>query len=206
MKKYKSIGLHIANEQSCSTGLPLCVPMVFNMEEIWKDVIGYEGLYQVSNLGRVKSLDRYYIGVWKTPVKMNGIILNPKFHKHYLHVNISVNGNLKRFSIHRLVAIAFIPNHENKPFVNHKDGNKLNNCVSNLEWCTPKENDIHASAMGLKAFGERNGYHKLTNDLVKEIRGKYIPRIYTNKMLAAEYNMSYHEIQLINLGKRWSRI
>lgn len=59
MKKYKSIGSHITTEQSCSTGLPLCGSVVFNMEEIWKDIIGYEGLYQISNLGNVKSLKRF---------------------------------------------------------------------------------------------------------------------------------------------------
>ena len=107
------------------------------MMEIWKDIKGYEGLYQVSNLGRVKSL------------KNREKILNPFSDNNYLNVDLFKNRKKKRYKIHRLVAITFIPNIDNKPEVNHIDGNKENNCISNLEWTTSSENMQHAFKMGL---------------------------------------------------------
>lgn len=118
------------------------------MEEVWKDIKGYEGLYQVSNLGRVKSLDhwtyrRFNFGVCKN-MFYKGMIL-----KHITDTDgyaiVSLSGQEKQMlkKVHRLVANAFIPKIEGKDIVNHKDGNKKNNVVSNLEWCTPKENTIH---------------------------------------------------------------
>lgn len=105
------------------------------MEEIWKP-IGYEG-YEVSNLGRVKSY-KYD--------KINGKIMKPyKNTKGYLQIDLQLDGrkreNRVHLSVHRLVAIAFIPNPDNLPQVNHKDEDKINNCVDNLEWCT---NDYNA--------------------------------------------------------------
>lgn len=107
------------------------------MKEEWRQIQGYEGLYEVSNLGRVKSLERYD--------KMGRLIkektLNPRKHKKgYLYVGLSKDGIQKKYSIHRLVAIAFIPNPNNLPQVNHKDENKENNCLDNLEWCTNEYN------------------------------------------------------------------
>ena len=99
--------------------------------EEWKDVKGYEGLYQVSNLGRVKSLRR------------NKLVKLSK-RGGYLRVSFTVNYNSKWFSVHRLVAQCFLPNVNNLPQVNHKDGVKTHNIVSNLEWCTNKENLRHA--------------------------------------------------------------
>lgn len=99
-----------------------------NMEEIWKDIEGYEGLYQVSNMGRVKSLRRNII--LKNKIESNG----------YERVVLSINNIPKGYSVHRLVATAFISNPNNYPIVNHKDENRTNNCVDNLEWCTQKYN------------------------------------------------------------------
>lgn len=96
--------------------------------EIWKDVAGYEGLYQISNLGRVKGLKR-------------NKILALKDNQGYLKIGLRKPKDKQRFfSVHRLVAIAFIPNPNNYPQINHKDECKTNNCVSNLEWCTAKYN------------------------------------------------------------------
>lgn len=93
--------------------------------EIWKDIEGYEGLYQVSNYGRVKSLN-----------KRKGRILKPAKDKGgYLRVALHKQGTQKHYKIHRLVAQAFIPNPQNLPQVNHKDENPTNNTVQNLEWC-----------------------------------------------------------------------
>jgi len=115
------------------------------MQEIFKDIKGYEGLYQISNLGNVKSLERLIIkknnrnNIKKTTINKSHIC-----DTGYYAIRIKKGNISKMFKVHRLIAIAFIPNPENKPQVNHIDGNKLNNDISNLEWCTNKENAIHA--------------------------------------------------------------
>ena len=112
------------------------------MEEIWKDVVGYEGLYQVSNLGRVKSLTR-------KNVKQDRL-LTPTNNNGYYCVSLLKNKKRKFCLIHRLVAKTFVENPDNKKEVNHIDGNKKNNRANNLEWCTPSENIIHAYKEKLK--------------------------------------------------------
>ena len=126
------------------------------MEEIWKDIVGFEGWYQISNLGRVKSLKRYvkhnYGGdrvVEERIIKQT--IENRKNGYGYMRTSLAKGsiGKQVRVNTHRLIAEAFIPNPDNKKFVNHKDGNKLNNSLDNLEWVTPKENVDHARKTGL---------------------------------------------------------
>nr|DAQ29436.1 MAG TPA: homing endonuclease [Caudoviricetes sp.] len=112
------------------------------MNEIWKDIEGYEGLYQVSNLGRVKSFDSIdKLGRIRKGRVLKGI----KDVKGYLLVNLYKNSIVYTKRLHRLVAETFIPNLENKPQVNHIDENKANNIVSNLEWMTAKENINHGT-------------------------------------------------------------
>jgi hypothetical protein len=103
-----------------------------NMIEVWKDIKGYEGLYQISNLGNVKSIYRYKKKL-KPYKNKNG----------YYYVNLYKNNQLKHLYIHRLVAENFISNFEKKSFVNHKNGIKTDNRVFNLEWCTRSENELH---------------------------------------------------------------
>lgn len=110
------------------------------MKEEWKDIKGYEGLYQISNLGNVKSV--YKNGNFK--ILIGGI------KNGYRQVILVKDGKRKYINVHRLVAEAFIPNKENKSQVNHIDGNKLNNKVDNLEWCTQSENMKHAYKIGLE--------------------------------------------------------
>ena len=111
------------------------------MEEIWKDKKDYEGHYQVSNFGRAKSLDRYVKGKGHSLQFKKGRILKPmKDNNGYLKVKLCKDGKEKAFTVHRLVAEAFLPNPHNYSCVNHKDENKQNNNVSNLEWCNSKYN------------------------------------------------------------------
>ena len=114
--------------------------------EIWKDVIGYEGLYQVSNLGRVKSLDRYVFNSrWNIKIHKQVMFLRPhKNNKGYKLLSLTKNNKSKSFQVHRLVALAFIPNPFNKEQVNHINGIKDDNRVENLEWNTAHENMKHA--------------------------------------------------------------
>lgn len=115
-------------------------------KEIWRDVQGYEGLYQVSNLGRVKSLDR----VDSANRCRKGRIMNLQNNKGYMMIRLSKNNIRGCSSVHRLVALAFINNPQCKPEINHIDGNKGNNNVENLEWVTSSENQIHAFKIGLQ--------------------------------------------------------
>lgn len=119
------------------------------MEEIWKDVVNYEGLYQISNLGRVRSLDRYVRTISNSVRRIKGVVMTNCFDGNYYHVILHKNGSKKVSLVHRLVACAFVDNPDNLPFVNHIDGNKLNNASTNLEWCTASENTKHAFRVGL---------------------------------------------------------
>lgn len=109
--------------------------------EVWKDIEGYEGLYQVSDKGRVKSL-----GNGKSGNSKKKILKASKTGGGYMLVNLCKEGNIKHYTIHRLVAQAFIDNPDNLPEVNHKDENKENNAVNNLEWCTKEYNINYGTA------------------------------------------------------------
>ena len=111
------------------------------MKEIWKDVVGYEGLYQVSNLGRVRSLER----IARNNHKIKEKILTPQLINGYLCVHFRKNNSSYTPLIHRLVAQAFLQNPNNLPQVNHKDEDKTNNNVSNLEWCDSKYNNNYGT-------------------------------------------------------------
>lgn len=109
------------------------------MEE-WRDIEEYEGLYQVSNLGRVKSLPRLVCNHTGNFDRGEVVLKQTTYCKAYKRVNLYKQGEWHSYPVHRLVAIAFIPNPDGLPQINHKDENPSNNCVDNLEWCTAKYN------------------------------------------------------------------
>ena len=126
--------------------------------EIWKDISGFEGMYKISNLGNIKSFKRKITKILKHATDTAG----------YKYVCLSG----KNYSIHRLVACYFIPNPENKPEVNHKDGDKANYSIDNLDWNTVSENQIHAYKTGLqkrKPHGENPKAKKVINTMTNEI-------------------------------------
>ncbi|MDD5589071.1 MAG: NUMOD4 domain-containing protein [Candidatus Nanoarchaeia archaeon] len=180
-------------------------------QEIWKDIENYEGLYQVSNYGGIKSLTRKTIyGRRKNKIYYRIIkekILKPQKHKNlYLCVTLSKNNIKKIYLVSRLVSTAFIPNTENKPQVNHIDGNKQNNYLWNLEWATCSENLIHAHKNGLQISlkGEQVGNAKLTEKQVLEIRNLY-PKL-NQTQLAKKYNVCIGTINFIVHRKKWKHI
>ena len=124
------------------------------MEEIWKDVAGYEGIYHISNVGNIKR------------VASGKILKKRKNACGYWHVGLSNKGEQKTFAVHVLLGRAFIPNPENKLQINHIDGNKLNNSLSNLEWVTAQENIQHALKNGLRKTRKISQYD-LNGDLIK---------------------------------------
>ena len=179
--------------------------------EIWKDIPGMEGIYQVSNLGRIKALKREIL-------KNDGRILPIKEHfvkgskdtKGYLQLDANICGKRILKFIHRLVAEAFLDNPKHLEQVNHKDGNKLNNCVGNLEWVTCEENIHHAWENGLnKALqGEKHGNHKLTAEQVIYIKTHYkkLDKKFGARALAKKFNVTPSPILLIVKGKAWKHI
>ena len=160
------------------------------MKEIWKDVVDYEGLYKVSNFGRIKRT----------------FVLKPYIdRKGYYFVNLSKNGLVKCCRVHQLVAKSFIPNPLNKTEVNHIDGIKLNNIVSNLEWTTHKENMQHAFRNHLISDeGIKIGILAMTNATKKKVaqllNGKII-KIYESVSLATKETKINHICCVAN-GKR----
>lgn len=137
-------------------------------EEIWKDVKGYEGLYQVSNAGRVKSIDRLVSQQGRARLYRGTIMAQYKNKNGYCAIRLSRNNNKKGFLVHRLVAEAFIQNHMNLPFVNHKDEKQSNNNVENLEWCTPTYNVNYGTSTLRRSIkmGESVDQYSLDGELI----------------------------------------
>lgn len=186
--------------------------------EIWKNIEGYKGLYQISNLGRVRSLDRYIkygFGMRKIKgkIKKNQILKN----KGYNIIVLSKDNKKKTFLVHRLVALHFISNPDNKPQVNHIDGDKENNSVENLEFVTNQENRDHAIENGLvlteehrksisKAHrGVKNNKAKLNDEKIIIIK-KLLNYKYSQRFIAKIFNVHQSIICDIKNNKTWKHV
>ena len=168
------------------------------MREVFEDLKGYEESYQISDFGRIFTKRRLvgnqiYYGRELVPQLTND---------GYLKVTLCKNGESKKFYLHRLVALQFIDNNTNLPQVNHKDGNKLNNTVTNLEWCTKIENQNHAVRTGLMQRGQDRPSAKLTEEQVLEIYK--LKGILKSQDIANKYNVSKNTINCILRGSKWS--
>ena len=170
-------------------------------KEEWKPIVGFEDKYEVSNLGDIRRtyestgpLDRGYVGKQ----------LKPRTNNSYIRVSL---GNGKSYAVHRLVAEAFLPNPEGKKTVNHKDGNKSNNRLDNLEWNTHSENVLHAHDTGLNnCNGESHHNSKFTEEQVLWLRANYDGTTEWIKEQAMLHNTLSSHIRDILSGKRWSRV
>ena len=162
--------------------------------EIWKDIKGFEGYYQVSNTGRIRSLDRkigYRKGRlrnWKGAEKQL-----VETDKGYLKVRLYMNNKSVTREVQRFVAEAFIPNPENKEQVNHIDGNKQNNNVSNLEWVTPQENTIHSVTVLKKGIKKVSQY---------DLQGNYIQTFESLKEAGEKTQTAKCSISNVVCGRR----
>jgi NUMOD4 motif len=161
------------------------------MSEIWLPIAGFEGLYEISNIGRVRSSRRNKV------MKLN-------FSHGYLRVRLQYKGHIKSIAVHCLVALAFIPNPLNLPEVNHDDLDKTNNEVGNLEWTTPKGNMAHAVANG-RLSGKTNPRKakKLTYDLVTQIRVASKAGA-SSRDLASLFGVDRRNISKIVKGESWA--
>ena len=151
--------------------------------EIWKDVIGYKGIYKVSNFGKVN----------------NGYKnLSSCKRRGYLGLTLVKKGNKKNVLVHRLVGKTFIPNPNNKPFINHIDSNRTNNHVDNLEWCTSKENMQHASKNGrlLNHSNKRQSYYNSNKIKVSISKGHIIKKFNSIKDVAQFLNCSSASVSM----------
>ena len=170
------------------------------MEEIWKDIKGYEGYYQISNRGRVKSLARkvkYQNTTRELKEKIKSTFISSN---GYERVELSKDNSNKKYNIHRLVADAFIPKIENKEFVNHINGIKTDNRVENLEWCSQSENELHAYRTGLAKNSEKQ--RKAVSEYAKENRVKPIIQLGIDGSFIKEWKSAVKASEILKIGNK----
>jgi hypothetical protein len=175
--------------------------------EQWKPIKGYEGIYEVSNYGDVRSFDRYVQCRGGKTRLSKGRVLSPVLVKGYLVVSLCLNGYQVEKKVHRLVANAFLSNPFEMPSINHLDGCKTNNNVSKLEFCTHTQNTKHAHANGLcdHVIGQNHYAAKLRNSDISVIRSRLL-KGESPTDIAKDYSVGRHVIYKINSGKSWKSI
>jgi hypothetical protein len=177
-------------------------------KEIWKDVVGYEDSYRISNLGKLMSIERIVIYSDKKTGKRKSKILKTRVGKcGYEYTVLSVDRIRKTQKIHRLVALTFIPNPNSKPSVNHINGIKHDNRVENLEWCTAKENTQHAYKTKLNSGvkGEKSHLSKLKKEDIIKIRLMYKEGLYSQAKLGVIFNVTQSQIYRIVNYINWTQ-
>ena len=181
--------------------------------EIYVDIPGYEGYYQVSNYGNVKSLDRVIKEKTGKTQTIKGRVLKQRINPGgYYYVELSKNGTKATFAIHQLVAQAFLDNPENKPIVNHINGIKTDNNVNNLEWATYSENLSHAyssglrTAVSLQTVENKNYKRKLKPEQVIEIKRLLAAGSLTHKEIATKFSVARSTVTEIKSGRRWKHL
>lgn len=172
--------------------------------EVWKPVAEYEDLYMVSNYGRVKSLPKIVVYSNGKMYKYEEKVLKLNYSNGYRTVSFVKSKVKATQKVHGLVGNIFVPNPENKPFLNHLDGDRSNNYYKNLEWSTNSENQLHAyNVLGVKAVkGEQNGQSRLTESQVREIRGIRSTGT-TYKCIAIRFGVCQEAIRKICLRRMW---
>lgn len=179
------------------------------MDEEWKLVPGFEDRYEASNLGRLKRLART-VSRGNSPFVIQEKIVGLGISNRGYHYVSTKWPHQENKLVHRLVALAWIPNPENKPYINHKDGCKTNNVITNLEWCTPRENMLHSFAMGLNKKvksgpGENSGAHKLTNKDVEQIK-LLLAQGFSYEKIGRMFRVREGTIGHIQHGRTWKHI
>lgn len=174
------------------------------MKEEWRNIKGYEGYYQVSNLGRIRSVKRK---LCDGKTRRGAVVKGFPDRNGYYRIVLHKEAKMHRYMVHRLVASAFIDNPHNYPMINHIDEDKSNNAVTNLEWCDCKYN-INYGTRTKRASGENTKNSKLTTDNVKEIRNIYIPKSkeFGAMALANKYGVSQSAIVRAVSKRNWKYI
>lgn len=175
--------------------------------EIWKDIEGFNGWYQVSNKARVRSWYKRGIGIGKR--KDPVMLKQPTLHGYkYVSLWDENEDRYRSKRVHRLVAKAFIPNPKDKVYINHKNGIKDDNRIGNLEWVTASENDLHAFENGLREpmRGEKNGHAVLTESDILEIRDLCENSELSQKEIGDKFGVCRSHISDIYNGRRWGHV
>jgi hypothetical protein len=187
------------------------IPQLSGLTEYWVDIRGYEGYYQVSNYGNVRSLDRVITEQTGKTQTLKGRILKPHTNSSgYYQINLNRKSIRTTFAIHQLVAQAFLDNRSSKPLVNHINGIKTDNNVNNLEWATYSENLEHAyknrlrRAVKTNEVASKNYKRKLTEQQVREIKLLIAAKSLTLKQIANQYDVGRSTIGSIKSGRNWS--
>lgn len=175
----------------------------FNQEE-WRAVVNFDGLYEISSLGRIRSLPRLEKCGDRTRTRAGRIVKTSL--KDYAKVTLHKEGKRAYFLVHRLVAQAFLEVSSQNVEVNHKDGNKQNNCSQNLEWVTKSENNLHAYALGLSDApkGEAHSQAKLTEAKILYIRS--MKGLKSGRKLAAQLGVSRRAVDRVLSGDAWKHV